>query len=83
MGGRGVAMEMRVPCHSAGCGQRAVSASCVGCGWRYCGEHLLRASFVGPQVPRVVLNVCQQCVEFVVQQQHARGLELSQWSKVG
>jgi len=75
-------METSLPCHSPRCGQRAVQ-SCVVCGWDFCGEHLLRASFLGSAVPvHVVLNVCPLCLEHAVQQQHVRGRDLTHWRKM-
>jgi hypothetical protein len=76
-------METTPPCHSAGCGQRAVH-SCAICGWRYCGGHLLRASFLGSKVPlHVVLNVCHICLDQAIREQHVQGRDLTQWHKVG
>ena len=51
--------------------------TCDVCVSRFCGEHLLRAYFSCPGMPAVlVFDVCQQCLEQVIHQQHLMGHEL-------
>jgi hypothetical protein len=76
-------METSRRCQSAGCGQRVVQ-TCAVCASGYCGEHLVRAHFSRPGMPAfVVFDVCQQCLEQVIQEQHAYGRNLSHWHKMG
>jgi len=80
-------MKTNRPCHSVGCGQRAVQ-TCAICTQRYCGEHLLRAYFLGASLGssapvRFVFDVCQTCLEQEIREQHVHGRDLSHWRKVG
>ena len=76
-------MKTSHPCHSVGCGQRAVD-TCAVCARHYCGEHLLRAYFLGTRAPaEFVFDVCQTCLEQKVQEQHVQGRDLGHWRKVG
>ena len=79
-----VAMATSLLCHHKDyCGKPAVHV-CAGCGWHYCGEHVLRASFsqLGV-VTSVVVDACHECLPHIIQQQHAQGRTLSHWRKAG
>jgi hypothetical protein len=78
------AVETSLLCHHEDfCGKPATHV-CAGCGWHYCGDHFLRASFTGPGLPApVVFDTCHACLALTIQQQQAWGRKLSQWHRVG
>ena len=80
-------METSLRCqhtqHAESCGKPAIYL-CPGCGGPYCGEHVLSATFLGPDlaVPNVY-TACQACLGQMIQQQHQQGLRLGHWQKAG
>jgi hypothetical protein len=58
--------------------------TCVLCAGRFCGKHILRASFTGPgrMLAPDVYDLCPQCVGLAIRQDRILGLTLSQWRKV-
>ena len=63
---------------------RPATHMCVDCAQRFCGEHILRATFTGPglSVP-AVLTICPECLDLAIQQERILGRTLSQWRKMG
>jgi hypothetical protein len=76
-------MQTNLFCHSAKpCGQPAIHV-CAGCQRHYCGEHFLRASFIGAGlITPVTFDTCHACMQHLMEQQHRWGRTLSQWQKV-
>ena len=77
-------METSLLCHHAEfCGKQAVHV-CAGCGWHYCGDHFLRAAFMGPGLTApVTFDTCQVCLVPMITQQHGWGRTLSHRHKRG
>ncbi|HEV2457911.1 MAG TPA: hypothetical protein VGS80_06065 [Ktedonobacterales bacterium] len=70
--------ETSLLCHHADLCARSAVYLCAGCGWHYCGDHFLRATFSGPELAAapVVVATCQTCLPRVVAQQHQAGRTL-------
>jgi hypothetical protein len=78
-------METSRLCHHADSCRKPATYVCAGCGWHYCGNHILQASFSGPGPSAVPLAVatCQACLAHLVAQQHHGGRMLRHWHKAG